>query len=81
LRLWAESCTAVKFQHPLIAKDYIEPDTGMQFAQANRAEELRSGIALLKMVGPIHDAAKIDAMGQGKHMARLVNQNFTASFQ
>jgi hypothetical protein len=53
----------------------------MQFAQANRAEELRPGIALLKMVGPIHDAAKINAMGQRKHMAGLVNQNLTASFQ
>ena len=80
LRLWTEAHTTVKFQHPFITKDNIEPDTGMQFVQTNRAKKLRSGIALLKMVGPIHDAAIINAMGQEKHMAGLVYQNLTASF-
>lgn len=51
-----------KFQHLFVTKDNIEPDTGMQFAQANQAKELRSGIAFLKMVRSIHDAAKINAM-------------------
>jgi hypothetical protein len=81
LRFWTKAHTPIKFSHPFITKDHVEPDTGIQFVQTNRAKELRAGIALLKMVGPVHDAVKIDAMGQGKHMARLVNHNFTASFQ
>ena len=64
-----------------ITKDDIEPDTGMQLAKTNRAEELRSGIALLKMVRAVHDAAEINAMAQGKHMARFMNQDLAASFQ
>ena len=54
----------VKSPESLIPLHYIKPDHVLEFAQADRTEVQGAGIALLEMIGPIHNASEKNAVFQ-----------------
>ena len=73
-----ETDPPVKIKKLVISIQYIEPDAELDLTKTNRGKGQRPGIALRQVIGPVQDAAKEDAMRQGKHVGCLMNQNLAA---
>lgn len=65
----------VKLKKPAITFRDIEPNTELKFSKTDRAEVKRSGIALLEVIGPIHDALEEYAVIQCEHMGRFMDKD------
>lgn len=72
---------SVKGKKPAIAIHDIEANAELKLTKTNRAKGDRPGVALLQVIGSIKDALEENAMLQGKHVVRFVDQHLAASPQ
>lgn len=79
--LIAEADLPVKSQKSAIAVHEIEANAELEFAETDRTQGERPRIALVQVIRPVQDALEEDAVLQGKHMSRFVDQHFAASPQ
>lgn len=74
-----ETNLAIEPKEPLVAILDVEPQAEMEFPKAHGADVEGSGIALIEVIGSIHDASEEHTVGQREHMGRLVDQHPAAS--
>ena len=61
-----------------ITFDDVETNTPLQLAQTDRAKMKRAPIAFGKVIRAVHQAVKIRAVSEPKHVASLVRKHFAA---
>src|ERR1035441_8857427 len=72
---------SVKLRQCLITLHHIEANAELELPQAHRAKVQRAAVALLEVVGAIHDAVEIDAVGQTEHVPGLMGEHLHAPLQ
>ena len=71
----------VKPPKSFVALSHIKPDHMLELPHADRTEVQGACIALIEMIGSVHDTSEEDAVFQEKHMGSFMGQDFTASPQ
>ena len=57
----------------------IESDAVMKFSEIDRADMHRTPVALIQMIGTVHQAIKKDAMLDSEHVAGFMRKNLATS--
>jgi len=71
----------VEFGELLVTGDGVELDVEVEFAQADGAEVLRTGVGFLQVVGAVHQAIEVDAVVQAEHVAGFMGEHLAAALQ
>lgn len=62
-----------------IASKHVESDAPLQLSQADGTKMQRSAVTFGQMIGAIHQAVKIRAVSEAKHMAGFVRKHLATS--
>ena len=79
LRLVLKLLPPVEVQKASVALHHIKPGAPLKFVEIHRAEVQWLGVLFGKVVRPVHQAAKPDAVLDAEHMTGLVGQNFATA--
>lgn len=62
-----------------IAPYQVKADTCIKLSQIEWTKVQRAGIQFVHVIGPIHDAAEVNAVVNAEHMRSFMCQDFTTA--